>query len=94
MINLASSLTAVVALNAASGYTAWQLFQSLCPFVSAQSPPCLRGIPQQQQISQQQQIPQQQPPVCSDDSQQDVNGNCPINQQPGSSPPTTVTPFN
>jgi hypothetical protein len=58
MINLAFGLTAVVALIAASGFTPLQLFQLLCPFVSAQSPPCLRGTLQQQQIPQQKQMPQ------------------------------------
>jgi hypothetical protein len=70
MINLVFVLTAVIALFAASGSTPWQLFQSLCPFVSAQSPQCLSGtiqpqIPQQQIPQQQipqQQIPQQQIP--------------------------------
>jgi hypothetical protein len=60
-------LLPTMALVAVSVLTPWQLFQSLCPYVSAQSSQCLgTGIQQQQQpFTQQQQQPftqqQQQP---------------------------------
>jgi hypothetical protein len=54
-----------MALVAVSVLTPWQLFQSLCPYVSAQSSQCLgTGTQQQQQPFTQQQQPftqQQQP---------------------------------
>jgi hypothetical protein len=58
-------LLPTMALIAVSVLTPWQLFQSLCPYVSAQSSQCLgTGTQQQQQPFTQQQQPftqQQQP---------------------------------
>ncbi|MGB7636148.1 MAG: hypothetical protein WBL88_01100 [Nitrososphaeraceae archaeon] len=44
-----------------SAVTPWQLFQSLCPYIGAQSPQCafLQQQLLQQPLSQQQQIPPQ-----------------------------------
>jgi hypothetical protein len=77
--------------------TPWQLFQQLCPYLSAQSPQCAmlqQQLQQQQQQQpflsqpyQQQPYPQQQ--LCSDGSLPDANGNCPTiqPQQPATSSP-------
>ena len=66
MNNLAFVLPIIMGLMAVSVMTPWQLFQSLCPYVSAQSSQCLgTGTQQQQPFTQQQQQPftqqQQQP---------------------------------
>jgi hypothetical protein len=68
--------------------TPWQLFQSICPYLSMQSPQCQAFTQQQQQQPFLPQSPlplpspQQQTPLCPDGSIPDANGNCPINQQP------------
>jgi len=60
-------------LMAVSVMTPWQLFQSLCPYVSAQSSQCLgTGTQQQQPFTQQQQQPftqQQQQPFTQQQQQ-------------------------
>ena len=62
-----------MALVAVSVLTPWQLFQSLCPYVSAQSSQCLgTGTQQQQPFTQQQQQPftqQQQQPFTQQQQQ-------------------------
>jgi hypothetical protein len=68
-------LLPTMALIAVSVLTPWQLFQSLCPYVSAQSSQCLgTGTQQQQQqpFTQQQQQPftqQQQQPFTQQQQQ-------------------------
>jgi hypothetical protein len=74
MNNLAFLLPAIMGLIAVSALTPWQLFQSLCPYVSAQSSQC-HGIgtqQQQQPFTQQQQQPftqQQQQPFTQQQQQ-------------------------
>jgi hypothetical protein len=68
-------LLPTMALIAVSVLTPWQLFQSLCPYVSAQSSQCLGTGTQQQPFSQQQQQQpfsqqQQQQPFSQQQQQQ------------------------
>jgi hypothetical protein len=83
----------VIALMAIPALSPWQLFQSMCPYFSAQSPQCAMLL-RQQQLQTQQQLPilpqpqqqqllpyQQQQQLCPDGSQPDATGNCPITQQ-------------
>jgi hypothetical protein len=63
--------------------TPWQLFQSMCPYIGAQSPQCQVFTQQQQPYQQQQQpfLSQPQPyqqQQCPNGSLPDVNGSCPI----------------
>src|ERR1051325_5912741 len=107
-MNLSATLfcSTIIILMAIPTLTPWQLFQSMCQYIGAQSPQCQaftqQQQPQQQFLSQpyQQQQPQQQ--LCSDGSLPDVNGNCPIiqPQQPLASSPfipgapsTSTSPF-
>jgi hypothetical protein len=66
-------LLPTMTLIAVSVLTPWQLFQSLCPYVSAQSSQCLgTGTQQQQPFTQQQQQPftqQQQQPFTQQQQQ-------------------------
>lgn len=91
-------LVIIITLIGAPFLTPWQLFQQLCPYLSAQSSQCAmlqQQLSQQQQqqqpfLSQPYQQPQQpQQQLCSDGSLPDVNGNCPIvqPQQPLASSP-------
>jgi hypothetical protein len=60
--------------------TPWQLFQSMCPYIGAQSPQCQAFTQQLQQqpfLSQPYQQPYQQQ-LCPNGSLPEVNGNCPI----------------
>jgi hypothetical protein len=60
--------------------TPWQLFQSMCPYIGAQSPQCqalTQQLQQQPFLSQPYQQPYQQQ-SCPNGSLPDVNGNCPI----------------
>jgi hypothetical protein len=101
-------LVIIITLIGAPFLTPWQLFQQLCPYLSAQSSQCAML---QQQLSQQQQQPflsqpyqqpqQPQQQLCSDGSLPDANGNCQIiqPQQPLASspfvpgtPPTATSP--
>jgi hypothetical protein len=61
MNNLSLLFTGIVTLISISAVTPWQLFQSLCPYIGAQSPQCafLQQQLLQQPLSQQQQIPPQ-----------------------------------
>jgi hypothetical protein len=75
MNNFAFLLPTIMGLIAVSAMTPWQLFQSLCPYVSAQSSQC-HGIgtqqQQQQPFTQQQQQPftqQQQQPFTQQQQQ-------------------------
>jgi hypothetical protein len=61
MNNLSLLFTGIVTLISISAVTPWQLFQSMCPYIGAQSPQCafLQQQLLQQPLSQQQQIPPQ-----------------------------------
>jgi hypothetical protein len=81
MINFAFILPIIMGLMTVSAMTPWQLFQSLCPYVSAQSSQCLGTGTQQQPFTQQ----QQQQPFTQQQQQQPFT-----QQQP---PSTAVIPF-
>jgi hypothetical protein len=65
--------TTVIALMAIPALSPWQLFQSMCPYFSAQSPQCAMLL-RQQQLQTQQQLPsqQQQLPILPQPQQQQL----------------------
>jgi hypothetical protein len=91
-------LLPTMTLIAVSVLTPWQLFQSLCPYVSAQSSQCLGTGTQQQPFTQQQQQQpftqqqQQQQPFTQQQQQQPFTQQ--QQQQPFTQqqPSTTVIP--
>jgi hypothetical protein len=86
MNNLSLLFIGVMAFIAASAMTPWQLFQSLCPYFSSQSPECAL-LQQQQPLLQQ---PLQQQPLQQQPLQQQPLQQQPLQQQPV---PSTTLPF-
>ena len=89
MNNLSLLFTGIVTLISISAVTPWQLFQSMCPYIGAQSPQCAFLQQQQlQQLQQQQPLSQQQQQIPPQSTTSPFTS-----PQLGSSPPTfTLTP--